>query len=127
VGALKRWGADVSSEKGFPPVSTKEGGLKGGLTELPGNISSQFVSALLLAAPNCQKPSRIHLSSPLESVPYVLMTLECLQKFGITVKFADNLREYEILPQTIKRSAIRWKRTGHQPHIYWHWGPWRVK
>ncbi len=99
VNALQMWGVKVSSQGEVAPVSVQGGSLKGGIAELPGNISSQYVSALLLLAPLCERKSCIHLTAPLESVPYVLMTLECLQKFGVKVSRSDDLNNYEILPQ----------------------------
>jgi 3-phosphoshikimate 1-carboxyvinyltransferase len=97
--ALRRWGVDSSCAGDFAPVTVTGGGLKGGLTEIPGDISSQFVSALLLIAPLAAGISRIHLSSPLESQSYVEMTLECLQRFGIAVEHSHNWLEYTITPQ----------------------------
>ncbi len=72
--------------KTTPPVTIEGGTLKGGLTEIPGNISSQFVSALLLIAPFTPKEMSIKLTTPMKSTPYVLMTLWCLKKFGINVR-----------------------------------------
>jgi len=71
--------------KTTPPVTVEGGTLKGGVTELPGNISSQFISALLLVAPFAEEKVSIKLSTPLTSKPYVLMTLRCLREFGISV------------------------------------------
>lgn len=99
VEALKQWGVEVYSQGEAAPIFVHGESLRGGLTELPGDISSQFVSALLLVAPLCKEKSRLHLTTPLESVPYVLMTLECLQKFGINVDHSDDLKDYTILPQ----------------------------
>jgi 3-phosphoshikimate 1-carboxyvinyltransferase len=99
VDALQQLGVTCESNGDFPPVTVMGGTLKGGLTELPGDISSQFVSALLLAAPLAKEPVKIKLTTPLESKPYVLMTMECLGKFGIGVKTSDDLLEYEIQPQ----------------------------
>jgi 3-phosphoshikimate 1-carboxyvinyltransferase len=72
--------------KTTPPVTIRGGTMKGGLTELPGNISSQFISALLLIAPFGKKETKIGLTTPMTSKPYVLMTLWCLKKFGINVR-----------------------------------------
>ena len=76
--------------------------LKGGIVELAGNISSQFVSALLLISPLAEKGIKIRLTTPLESQPYVLMTLECLKKFGINAIYSRDLRQLEILQQRYK-------------------------
>jgi 3-phosphoshikimate 1-carboxyvinyltransferase len=84
--ALKRLGVSCSAEGGdTPPVNVTGGTLRGGLTELPGHISSQFVSALLLVAPLAREEVTVRLTSRLTSKPYLLMTLECLKKFGINV------------------------------------------
>jgi len=101
VQALKQLGVDGSCNGEVAPVIIQGGGLKGGLTELPGDISSQFVSALLLVAPFAEEGVTIRLSTPLESKPYVLMTLECLKKFGIEV-VSGNVDEFEIKRQTYR-------------------------
>jgi 3-phosphoshikimate 1-carboxyvinyltransferase len=86
VEALKMVGIRGSIEgKTTPPVVIEGGNLKGGVTELPGNISSQFVSALLLIAPFARKEMSIRLTTPLTSKPYVLMTLWCQKQFGVNV------------------------------------------
>jgi 3-phosphoshikimate 1-carboxyvinyltransferase len=87
VEALSRLGVACSLEgKTTPPVTVAGGTLQGGATELPGNISSQFISALLLVAPFAQQEVQIRLTSQLTSRPYLLMTTRCLRKFGINVK-----------------------------------------
>lgn len=99
IEALKQLGVICSYHNGQASIFIEGGNLKGGTAELPGNISSQFVSALLLVSPLAEKKVKIRLTTPLESQPYVLMTLECLEKFGIEVKYTKDLREYEILRQ----------------------------
>ncbi len=101
VEALDNLGIKGTTEgKTTPPVIIDGGTLTGGLTELPGNISSQFVSALLLIAPFSQKESQIRLTTPLTSKSYVLMTLRCLRQFGINVstefdKFVIRRQRYQ--------------------------------
>jgi 3-phosphoshikimate 1-carboxyvinyltransferase len=99
VDALRKWGIDISCQNFAPPLSVSGSGFKGGLTELPGDISSQFVSALLMLAPRADTAATIWLTTPLESRAYVEMTLQCLNKFGIQVRYSDELMEYEIAPQ----------------------------
>jgi len=84
------------------PVVVNGGRLRGGNTELPGDISSQFVSALLLAAPFAEKGMRLRLTKPLESKPYVLMTIECLERFGIKVECSAALDEFSVAKQTYR-------------------------
>ena len=88
-------------------VVVEGGRLEGGTVELPGDISSQFVSALLFISPFAEKGMTIKLSTPLESKPYVLMTQECLQRFGVEVKASEVFREFEVLKQTYKPAKYR--------------------
>ena len=100
VQALRQLGVNSSCQGEVAPVIVRGGKLKGGVTELPGNISSQFVSALLLIAPFAEEGVVIRLTTPLESKPYVLMTLECLKNFGIEVSQTPD--GFEIAKQTYK-------------------------
>lgn len=100
VQALKQLGVDISAQGEVAPVVVNGGRFKGGIAEIPGNISSQFVSALLLIAPLAEEGLKIRLTTPLESKPYVMMTLDCLRKFGIKVEAHPDLREFSISPQS---------------------------
>jgi len=66
---------------------------------LDGNISSQFLSGVLLAAPLSDKPVTIKLTTPLVSKPYVELTLDVQKKFGISVEAKKNFREFYVTPQ----------------------------
>jgi 3-phosphoshikimate 1-carboxyvinyltransferase len=99
IDALVKLGVKCSAEDGLPPVVVEGGKLKGGVTSLPGDISSQYVSALLLAAPLAEKDVVIRLTTPLESRPYVLMTLDTMQWFGVTVTFSESLDEFTVIPR----------------------------
>ena len=81
-------GLSLHTEGGLP--LRLEGMLSAGEYVLPGNVSSQFITGLLLALPLLPGDSRIRLSSPLESAGYVDMTLAVLRDFGISVLAADN-------------------------------------
>jgi 3-phosphoshikimate 1-carboxyvinyltransferase len=70
-------------------ILTISGVLKAGLYQLPGNISSQFVSALLMALPVLPNDSVIALSTPLESLDYVKLTLQVMKRFGVTAESSD--------------------------------------
>ncbi|MGQ9833533.1 MAG: 3-phosphoshikimate 1-carboxyvinyltransferase [Candidatus Villigracilaceae bacterium] len=69
-----------------PPLKIIASGLPGGKTSVAGNISSQFLSALLMVAPYAQSPVEIELSTELNSKPYVEMTLAIMRDFGVTVE-----------------------------------------
>lgn len=87
VDALTKLGVKASMGKtGFPPVTITGGTFRGGETEIPGNVSSQFISALLLISPFSQRGVSIKLTTQVTSRPYILMTLWCLRQFGINVR-----------------------------------------
>jgi len=102
VEALRQLGVNCSCQGELPPVTVEGGELKGGVTELPGDISSQFVSALLFIAPLAENDVTIRLTTPLESKPFVLMTIECLNKYGIEVDYTRDLREFKTSKQSYK-------------------------
>jgi 3-phosphoshikimate 1-carboxyvinyltransferase len=109
VHALEQLGATVEplspSKKGrqfiCPPVKILESGLPGGHASVAGDISSQFLSALLMVAPYAQKPVELELSTELNSKPYVDMTLAVMREFGVDVerngyeKFTVKKGEYQ--------------------------------
>jgi len=102
IDALQMLGVNCSSNGDFPPIKVRGGKFKGGMTSLPGNISSQYVSSLLHVAPLAAEGMTINLTTPLESRPYVMMTLDTMQWFGITVAFDEHLDTFEVLPQKYK-------------------------
>jgi len=82
--ALNGLGVDVHGEAGYPPITVcGKGGIGGGETTLPGHVSSQFVSALLLVAPMARRPLTIRVTTPLQSWPYVKMTMDAMESFGV--------------------------------------------
>lgn len=103
VKALRQLGVDVSSQGEFPPVVV-ENNFIGGKVKLPGDISSQFISALLLITPFAQKEVEIELTTPLESKPYVLMTIGAQKKFGVKVNCSQDLRRFKIKKQKYKNT-----------------------
>ncbi len=102
IQALRQLGVNCSCQGEVAPVVVNGGGLNGGVAELPGNISSQFVSALLFISPFADQGAKIRLTTPLESKPFVLMTLDCLEKFGIKVDYSKDLTEFEVSKQIYK-------------------------
>jgi 3-phosphoshikimate 1-carboxyvinyltransferase len=102
IDSLQILGVKCSSKDGLPPVTVEGGKFNGGTTSLPGNISSQFVSALLHIAPMAANGMTIKLTTPLESRPYVMMTMEAMHWFGINTAFNDSLDKFDVLPQKYK-------------------------
>lgn len=96
VDGLRQLGADVRcSDTGCPPVviTTTPRGLPGGTARISGKISSQYLSALLMAAPLASEQDVvIEIVDELISVPYVKMTINLMGKFGVTVRNENNAR-----------------------------------
>jgi 3-phosphoshikimate 1-carboxyvinyltransferase len=87
VDALRLLGANIHYQgaDGYPPIAIQANGLRGGTTQIDGSISSQFLSSLLLAAPYSSEAVTIDIIGELVSQPYVDITLNLMQRFGITV------------------------------------------
>jgi 3-phosphoshikimate 1-carboxyvinyltransferase len=97
VDALQMLGVQCSSVSGFPPVTVHGGGIKGGTARIRGDVSSQFISGMLFAAPRAEGSVTIEVTTELESRNYVDITLDVLGKFGIGV--SESARRFEISPQ----------------------------
>ncbi len=84
-------GVAAASERGngCPPVVVRAGGLPGGRARVRGDVSSQFLSGLLLAAPYASAPIALEIEGPLVSQPYVRMTLAVMRSFGVDVDETD--------------------------------------
>jgi 3-phosphoshikimate 1-carboxyvinyltransferase len=102
IDALQMLGVKCSANGDFPPVTVEGGKFACGSASLPGNISSQYVSALLHIAPFAPEGMIVKLTTPLESRPYVMMTLETMHWFGINAVFDENLDKFEISSQKYK-------------------------
>lgn len=92
VEALKSLGADIHylKEEGYPPIRIKGKGLKGGKVSLPANVSSQYISALLLVGPSLSNGLDLELLGKITSVPYIRMTLGLLDQLQIKNSFEAN-------------------------------------
>lgn len=94
VDALEQLGATVRTESGHAPISI-EGPIAGGDIRIDASVSSQLLTGLLMALPLCEAPSRI-LASHLKSTPYVRMTIQLLNTFGIQIGHDDRLEEFTV-------------------------------
>ena len=85
--ALNQLGGNVTSDVGNdrPPLTVMAGRLKGGRASIGGNVSSQFLSALLMAAPCAESAVELHIEGELVSRPYVEMTLGVMEAFGMVI------------------------------------------
>lgn len=92
VDALNRLGAAIEYEEneGFPPLRIKGKKLTQKKVSLPANVSSQYISALLLIAPKLENGLEITLEGSITSVPYIKMTLALLNEIGVKTSFVGN-------------------------------------
>ena len=84
---LPKAGVKCTTKSGLP--LTVEGQLQPGTFEIPGNVSSQFITGLLFALPLLKEDSKIILTSPRESVAYVDITINVMKKFGVIIETTD--------------------------------------
>lgn len=93
VDALRQIGADISykENEGFPPLIIKGKQLTGNKVILKANVSSQYISALLLIAPKLENGLELTLEGTITSVPYIKMTLNLLLQIGVESSFKDNV------------------------------------
>lgn len=104
VDALKQLDADISyvEKEGFPPLRIKGKEIKKNQVEINADVSSQYISSLMLIAPALQNGLELHLKGNITSVPYINMTLQILQTLGIEASFKENI--IKILPTSKLKS-----------------------
>ena len=103
--ALSSIGAKCNSKDGNPPV-TIEGSVSGGEIKIPGNLSSQFISSLLISAPLTEKGINLSIEGDLVSKPYLDATIATMRKFGVTVQTLIPYKKYNISPQIYKNTTF---------------------
>ncbi|MGN1255066.1 MAG: 3-phosphoshikimate 1-carboxyvinyltransferase [Prevotella sp.] len=91
VDALRMLGADIDyvEKEGFPPLHIQGHELLGGKLEIPGNVSSQFISALLLIGPVMKLGLSLHLTGEIVSRPYIDLTIHVMHGFGAEVDWTS--------------------------------------
>lgn len=109
VEALRSLGADIkyAETEGFPPLKIEGKELTGGRIDLPGNVSSQYISAIMMIAPMVKGGLTIHLAGKVISRPYILMTLKTMEDFGISCRWFGNTivineGQYKAHPSTVE-------------------------
>ena len=103
--ALTSIGAECSSTEGNPPIKIK-GKVKGGEVKIPGNFSSQFISALLICAPLTENGINLTVEGNLVSKPYLDATISTMRKFGVAVQTLIPYKIYNISPQIYKECTF---------------------
>jgi 3-phosphoshikimate 1-carboxyvinyltransferase len=91
VKALKDLGVEAvcTEREGYPPVSIKANGIRGGGVKIPGNISSQYISSLLMSGPYARNDMEIEVTGSMVSRPYLDLTMGVMSDFGIDVEHHD--------------------------------------
>ena len=92
VDALNQLGAEITYEEkeGFPPLRIRGNKIVKNRVALPANVSSQYISALLLIAPKLENGLELVLEGEITSLPYIKMTLDLLNQIGVKTLFENN-------------------------------------
>lgn len=108
VDALRYLGADITYEKkeGYPPLHIKGKSLDGGHLEIVGNISSQYISALLMIGPILKNGLELKLTGEIASRPYIDLTLWTMKEFGADAEWTD-LDTITVKPQPYKSTPYQ--------------------
>jgi len=86
LNALKSLGVQVESTNGFPPVTIDGRGFRGGKATIKSDVSSQFISSLMMIAPYANEPIEITLAGKPTSLPYLDITIDVMKRFGGKIK-----------------------------------------
>ena len=106
VEALIALGAEIEylQKDGYPPLKIRGRQLKGGEVYLSGNISSQFISALLMVGPLMENGLVMHIEKEIVSKPYIQLTIGLMAKCGVKTKWEENV--ISVKPQMYKATDI---------------------
>ncbi len=96
--SLESLGITTESNDGKPPITIK-GKIDGNYVNIKGDISSQFISALLIIAPRLESGLTIEIDGNVVSKPYIDLTITTMKKFGVDVKVVEPYKKYSILHQ----------------------------
>jgi len=99
--SLESLGANCISDDGKPPI-TVSGRIRGGEVKIMGDVSSQFISALLIIAPRLQNGLEINIEGNIVSKPYIDSTIASMEKFGVELVTEEKYKKYKIKPQVYK-------------------------
>jgi 3-phosphoshikimate 1-carboxyvinyltransferase len=108
VDALQQLGAEISYEKnhGFPPLKIKGKTLTKSKATLKADVSSQYISALMLFAPKLKNGLELTLKGKITSLPYIEMTLSLLNQIGIETSFSNNIIKVNPQPSTLNPQTL---------------------
>lgn len=108
VNALREIGADVNylNNEDYYPLKIKGRKLAGGEVNLSGNISSQYISGLLIAAPYFTEPVTINIEDYIVQNAYVLLTIDLMKKYGAIIQYDYNLSKIAVSPSKYKAQDV---------------------
>ena len=108
VEALQQLGAQISYEKevGYPPIRIKGKKITANKVTIPANVSSQYISALLLVAPKLENGIELTLVGEITSIPYIKMTLALLDEIGVETHFEGNTITVKPLTTDLKTQKL---------------------
>lgn len=108
VDALRSIGADIQyvGEEGFPPLKIHGKKLKGGKISIPGDVSSQFISAILMIAPLLEGGLELELTGSIVSASYINMTLELMRQSGIDTEWEGSRISVAPGPYLTKHTVV---------------------
>ena len=124
VDALRQLGADIdyAGEEGFPPLLIRGRQLEGGVLEIAGNMSSQYISALLMIGPVLRCGLELHLAGEIVSRPYIDLTLWMMREFGADAEWTD-VDTITVKPQGYTPGNTSSRTTGVRPATGMRWSP----
>jgi len=105
--SLTSLGADLRSRDGFLPVEIDGGKLQGGAVEVQPGVSSQFVSALVMAGPLMGEGLDLEVSGSLPSAPYLDLTADVMRAFGSELEVSDDRRRWRVPPTALERTRYK--------------------
>ncbi|HRG19269.1 MAG TPA: 3-phosphoshikimate 1-carboxyvinyltransferase [Flavobacterium lutivivi] len=119
VETLNQLGAEISyiENEGFPPIHIKGKKLLKNKVSLPANVSSQYISALLLIAPKLENGLELTLEGEITSMPYIKMTLALLNEIGVKTSFVNN--RISVTPSAVEVPKIVTIESDWSSASYW--------
>ena len=103
--SLETMGVKTESDDGRPPIHIN-GKIEGNEISIKGEISSQFISALMIIAPRLPEGLTINVQGELVSKPYVDLTIAIMKKFGVEVEIEEKYKKYQIIHQIYKPTTF---------------------
>lgn len=121
VSALRQLGAKISyiEQEGFPPLKIEGQPLHGGIIEIDGNISSQFITALLLIAPTLDTGIDLRIRGNITSRPYIDLTVDVMQAFGADISW-DSANRIIVKPKPYSPPATYSVESDWSAASYWY-------